>query len=89
LKRNSPGPSDGAEAPVIQAVNSDEETPIAWITVETSRAINQIRARRSRAVCDAIQGENRNTREGNLDEGRRRYVVRPVGQFTDLDQLRQ
>jgi hypothetical protein len=40
-------------------------------------------------VRDAIQGENRNTRGGNLDEGRRRYVVRPVGQFTDLDQLRE
>jgi len=33
-------------------------------------------------------GENRNTRGGNLDEGRRRYVVRTVGQFDDLQQLR-
>ena len=121
---------DGAEAPVIQAVNSDEETPIAWITAETSRPINEVReevedvakARLERVegvgtvwlfggqerevrvyldparlaahsltvtqVRDAIQGENRNTRGGNLDEGRRRYVVRTVGQFTDLDQLR-
>ncbi len=121
---------DGAEAPVIRAVNSDEEIPIAWITVETSRPINQVReevedvakARLERVegvgavwlfggqerevrvyldparlaarnltvtqVRDAIQGENRNTRGGNLDEGRRRYVVRTVGQFTDLDQLR-
>jgi HAE1 family hydrophobic/amphiphilic exporter-1 len=119
-----------AEAPVIRAVNSDEETPIAWITVETSRSINQVReevedvakARLERVegvgavwlfggqerevrvyldpaklaarnltvaqVRDAIRGENRNIRGGNLDEGRRRYVVRTVGQFTDLDQLR-
>ncbi len=120
----------GAEAPVIRAVNSDEEIPIAWITVETSRPINRVReevedvakARLERVegvgavwlfggqerevrvyldparlaarnltvtqVRDAIQGENRNTRGGNLDEGRRRYVVRTVGQFSDLDQLR-
>jgi HAE1 family hydrophobic/amphiphilic exporter-1 len=119
-----------AEAPVIRAVNSDEETPIAWITVETSRPINPVReevedvakARLERVegvgavwlfggqerevrvyldpaklaarnltvtqVRDAIRGENRNTRGGNLDEGRRRHVVRTVGQFTDLEQLR-
>jgi HAE1 family hydrophobic/amphiphilic exporter-1 len=121
---------DEAEAPVIRAVNSDEEAPIAWIAVATSRPINQVReevedvakARLERVagvgavwlfggqerevrvyldpaqlaardltvtqVRDAIQGENRNTRGGTLDEGRRRYVVRTVGQFTDLDQLR-
>jgi HAE1 family hydrophobic/amphiphilic exporter-1 len=120
----------GAEAPVIRAVNSDEEIPIAWITVETSRPINEVReevedvakARLERVegvgavwlfggqerearvyldpsrlaarnltvtqVRDAILGENRNTRGGNLDEGRRRYVVRTVGQFTTLDHLR-
>jgi HAE1 family hydrophobic/amphiphilic exporter-1 len=120
----------GAEAPVIRAVNSDEEIPIAWITVETSRPINEVReevedvakARLERVegvgavwlfggqerearvyldparlaartltitqVRDAILGENRNTRGGNLDEGRRRYVVRTVGQFTSLDDLR-
>jgi HAE1 family hydrophobic/amphiphilic exporter-1 len=119
-----------AEAPVIQAVNSDEETPIAWITLETSRPINEVReevedvakARLERVegvgtvwlfggqerevrvyldpaklaargltvtqVRDAIQGENRNTRGGNLDEGRRRYVVRTVGQFDRLADLR-
>jgi HAE1 family hydrophobic/amphiphilic exporter-1 len=121
---------DDAEAPVIQAVNSDEETPIAWITVVTSRPINEVReevedvakarlervegvgtvwlfggqerevrvfldparlAARSLTVAqvrDAIRGENRTTRGGTLDEGRRRYVVRTVGQFTDLEQLR-
>lgn len=121
---------DEAEAPVIRAVNSDEETPIAWIATTSSRPINEVReevedvakARLERVegvgavwlfggqerevrvfldpaalaarnltvsqVRDAIQGENRNTRGGNLDEGRRRYVVRTVGQFDRLDQLR-
>jgi multidrug efflux pump subunit AcrB len=37
-------------------------------------------------VRDAIQGKSE-TRAEILDEGRRRDVVRPVGQFTDLDQL--
>jgi HAE1 family hydrophobic/amphiphilic exporter-1 len=119
-----------AKAPIIQAVNSDEETPIAWITTVTSRPINEVReevedvaqARLERVegvgavwlfggqerevrvyldpaklaarnvtviqVRDAILGENRNTRAGNIDEGRRRYVVRTVGQFDTLDQLR-
>jgi hydrophobic/amphiphilic exporter-1 (mainly G- bacteria), HAE1 family len=119
-----------AKAPTIQAVNSDEETPIAWITTITSRPLNEVReevedvaqARLERVegvgavwlfggqerevrvyldparlaaraltvtqVRDAVLGENRNTRAGNIDEGRRRYVVRTVGQFDDLDQLR-
>jgi hydrophobic/amphiphilic exporter-1 (mainly G- bacteria), HAE1 family len=119
-----------AKAPVIQAVNSDEETPIAWITTITSRPINEVReeveevaqARLERVegvgavwlfggqerevrvyvdpsklaarnltvtqIRDAIVGENRNTRAGNIDEGRRRYVVRTVGQFDTLEQLR-
>jgi HAE1 family hydrophobic/amphiphilic exporter-1 len=119
-----------AKAPVIRAVNSDEETPIAWITVATSRPVNEVReevedvaqARLERLegvggvwlfggqerevrvyldparlaarnltvaqVRDAVIGENRNTRAGNLDEGRRRYAVRTVGQFSDLDHVR-
>src|SRR3989337_4069840 len=32
-----------AERPVIRAVSSDEETPIAWIIVQTARDINQVR----------------------------------------------
>jgi HAE1 family hydrophobic/amphiphilic exporter-1 len=122
-------PAD-AEAPVIRAVNSDEEIPIAWITTVSSRPINTVReevedvakprlervqgvgavwlfggqerevrvyldptklAARSLTVTqvrDAIRGENRNTRGGNLDEGRRRYVVRTVGQFETLEHLR-
>jgi len=32
-----------AERPVIRAVSSDEETPIAWIVVHTSRDINEVR----------------------------------------------
>lgn len=121
---------EDAESPVIRAVNSDEETPIAWVVANTSRPINEVReeiddvakARLERVegvgavwlfggqerevrvfldparlaargitvgeVRDAILRENRNTRGGNLDEGRRRYVVRTVGQFDDLEQLR-
>jgi HAE1 family hydrophobic/amphiphilic exporter-1 len=119
------------EAPIISAVNSDEETPIAWITTISARPINEVReevedvvkarlervegvgtvwlfggqerevrvyldparlAARSLTVAqvrDAILRENRNTRGGNLDEGRRRYVVRTVGQFDTLEQLRE
>ena len=32
-----------AERPVIRAISSDEETPIAWIVVHTSRDINEVR----------------------------------------------
>lgn len=32
-----------AERPVIRAVSSDEETPITWIVVHTSRDINEVR----------------------------------------------
>ncbi|MGH2670430.1 MAG: efflux RND transporter permease subunit, partial [bacterium] len=32
-----------AERPVIRAVSSDEETPIAWIIVQTKRDINEVR----------------------------------------------
>jgi HAE1 family hydrophobic/amphiphilic exporter-1 len=121
---------EDADSPVIRAVNSDEETPIAWIAAVTSRAVNEVREeiedvakarlervegvgavwlfggqeREVRVYLDparlaarnltveevraAILGENRNTRGGNLDEGRRRYVVRTVGQFEHLEQLR-
>ena len=37
-----------------------------------------------RQVRDAIMRENRNTKGGNIDEGKTRHVVRTVGQFTDL-----
>ena len=36
----------------------------------------------------ALLRENQNTKGGNIDEGKKRYIVRTVGNFTDLDQLR-
>ncbi|MEE9181140.1 MAG: efflux RND transporter permease subunit [candidate division NC10 bacterium] len=35
-------------------------------------------------VRDAVLGENRNIKAGRINEGKRRYVVRTVGQFTDI-----
>lgn len=118
-----------AEEPVIQAVNTDEETPIAWIVIETKRDLNEVweevedvikprlervsgvgavwrfggqdrevhvvldhKAMSARGipiaqVRDAILRENRNIKGGNIDEGKRRYVVRTLGQFTDIRQV--
>jgi HAE1 family hydrophobic/amphiphilic exporter-1 len=120
---------DDAERPIIRAVTSDEETPIAWIVINTRRDINEVRleaedviqprleridgvgavwlfggqerevhvildyaamtARRLSIaqVRDALVRENRNTKGGNIDEGKRRYLVRTVGQFADLTQV--
>jgi HAE1 family hydrophobic/amphiphilic exporter-1 len=122
-------PPDDAERPIIRAVTSDEETPIAWIVINTTRDINEVRleaeeviqprleridgvgavwlfggqerevhvildyaamtARRIsiEQVRDALIRENRNTKGGNIDEGKRRYLVRTVGQFSDLKQI--
>jgi hydrophobic/amphiphilic exporter-1 (mainly G- bacteria), HAE1 family len=124
-------PPDDAERPIIRAVTSDEETPIAWIVVNTTRDINEVRleaedviqprleridgvgavwlfggqerevhvildyaamtARRLSIaqVREALIRENRNTKGGNIDEGKRRYLVRTVGQFTDLKQIEE
>jgi HAE1 family hydrophobic/amphiphilic exporter-1 len=118
-----------AERPVIRAISSDEETPIAWIVVHTARDINEVRLEAEnviqprlervegvgavwlfggqerevhvvldyaaltargltvRQVRDALLRENRNIKGGNIDEGKRRHVVRTVGQFTDLKQI--
>jgi HAE1 family hydrophobic/amphiphilic exporter-1 len=38
-------------------------------------------------VRDALLRENRNIKGGNINEGKRRYVIRTVGQFTDLRQI--
>ncbi len=118
-----------AERPIIRAVSSDEETPIAWLIVHTKRDINEVRqegediikprleriegvgavwmfggqerevhvgldyaALTARGltigqVRDAILRENRNTKAGTIDEGKRRYLIRTVGQFTDLKQI--
>ena len=35
-------------------------------------------------VREALLGENRNVKGGNINEGKRRYVVRTLGQFTDI-----
>jgi len=118
-----------ADASVVRAVNTDQETPIAWIIVRTDQPINEvweeaddvIRPRLERVpgvatvwmfggedreahvildpqamsarqisvgqVRDALLGENRNVRGGSIDEGKRRYVVRTLGQFTDIRQM--
>ena len=117
------------DRPVIRAISSDEETPIAWIVVHTARDINEVRLEAEdviqprlervegvgavwlfggqerevhvvldyaaltargltvRQVRDALLRENRNIKGGNIDEGKKRHVVRTVGQFTDLKQL--
>lgn len=118
-----------AKRPVIRAVNTDEESPIAWIIVETGRDLNEVweevedviaprfervegvgavwrfggQAREVHVLLDlaaltargisvtevreAILRENRNVKGGSLEEGKRRYAVRTLGQFTDLGQL--
>jgi hydrophobic/amphiphilic exporter-1 (mainly G- bacteria), HAE1 family len=120
---------DDAERPIIRAVSSDEETPIAWIVITTKRDINEVRQEAEDAikprleriegvgavwlfggqerevhvildyqamtargltmhqVRDALLRENRNTKGGNIDEGKKRYLVRTVGQFADLQQI--
>ena len=117
------------DRPVIRAISSDEETPIAWIVVHTARDINEVRLEAEdviqprlervegvgavwlfggqerevhvvldyaaltargltvRQVRDALLRENRNIKGGNIDEGKKRHVVRTVGQFTDLKQI--
>ena len=40
------------------------------------------------ALREALRRENKNTKAGRIDEGKRRYAVRTVGNFTRLDQLR-
>ena len=118
-----------AEESVIRAVNTDEETPIAWVIIRTDRPINEVweeaddvivpRLERVEGVAtvwmfggedrevhvildaeamsarqvsvaqvrDALLGENRNIKGGRIEEGKRRYVVRTLGQFTDIRQI--
>jgi HAE1 family hydrophobic/amphiphilic exporter-1 len=125
------GLPDDVEESIIQATSSDEENPIAWIVLKTSRPINEIRPeaedvlkvrlervlgvagslffggedREVHVIVDdraltarglgvndvrmALLRENRNVKGGTLDEGKRRYVVRTVGEFTDLADLRE
>lgn len=118
-----------AEESQIRAVNSDEESPIAWIIVDTDRPLNEVweevedviaprlervggvgavwrfggqkrqvhvvldqQALGARGlgvgdVRDAIVRENRTTKGGQISEGKRRTVVRTLGEFTDIRQL--
>ena len=120
---------EDAERPVIRAVSSDEESPIAWIVITTKRDINEVRQEAEdaikprlervegvgavwlfggqerevhvildyqamtargltiRQVREALLRENRNTKGGNIDEGKTRYLVRTIGQFADLKQI--
>ena len=120
---------DDAERPVIRAVSSDEETPIAWIVIITKRDVNEVRQEAEDAikprlervegvgavwlfggqerevhvildyqamtargltihqVRDALLRENRNTKGGNIDEGKKRFLVRTIGQFADLKHI--
>jgi HAE1 family hydrophobic/amphiphilic exporter-1 len=122
---------DDAERPIIRAVSSDEETPIAWIVITTTRDINEVRQEAEdaikprlervegvgavwlfggqerevhvildyqaitargltiRQVREALVRENRNTKGGNIDEGKRRYLVRTLGQFADLKHIEE
>ena len=118
-----------AEQSQIRAVNTDEESPIAWIIVETTRDLNEVweevkdvivpriervsgvgavwrfggqdrevhvtldpQAMAARgitigAIRAAILRENRNIKGGDLSEGKSRYLVRTLGQFTDISQI--
>ncbi|MDP6559451.1 MAG: efflux RND transporter permease subunit [Candidatus Binatia bacterium] len=118
-----------AEESQIRAVNSDEESPIAWIIVETTRDLNEVweeveeviaprlervngvgavwrfggqdrevqvtldsKAMAARGISvremrQAILRENRNIKGGDLSEGKRRHVVRTLGQFTAIEQI--
>jgi hydrophobic/amphiphilic exporter-1 (mainly G- bacteria), HAE1 family len=120
---------DDAERPIIRAVSSDEESPIAWIVITTKRDINEVRQEAEdaikprlervegvgavwlfggqerevhvlldyqamtargltiRQVRDALLRENRNTKGGNIDEGKNRFLVRTIGQFADLKEI--
>ncbi len=110
----------------IRAVNTDEESPISWIMVNTERDLNEVweelkdvivpqmervpgvgavwrfggRDRQVHVTLDpsamaargitvaeirqAITRENRNVKGGDLSEGKRRHVVRTLGQFEEL-----
>ncbi len=110
----------------ISAVNTDEESPISWIMVDTERDLNEVweelkdvivpqmervpgvgavwrfggRDRQVHVTLDpgalaargitvaevrqAITRENRNVKGGDLSEGKRRHVVRTLGQFEEI-----
>lgn len=113
----------------IRAVNTDEESPIAWIILETDRSLNEVweevedvivpllervrgvgavwrfggqdrevhvildssaMAARGLSITEvrqAIVRDNRNVKGGDLSEGKRRHLVRTLGQFTDIREI--
>jgi len=121
-------PPDSEESQIL-AVNTDEESPISWIIIETTRDLNEVweeakdvivprlervsgvgavwrfggqdrevhvlldpqamAARRVavRDVREAILKENQNIKGGDLNEGKQRYLIRTLGQFTQLSQI--
>ncbi|MEE9144700.1 MAG: efflux RND transporter permease subunit [Candidatus Binatia bacterium] len=118
-----------AEKSQIRAVNTDEESPISWIIVETTEDLNKVweevedvivpriervsgvgavwrfggqdrevhvildpkamaaRGVTVREVREAILRENRNIKGGDLSEGKRRTMIRTLGQYTDIAQI--
>ena len=40
-------------------------------------------------VRDAIRGRNRDVSAGDVELGKRRYLLRTVGRFTDIDAARR
>ncbi|MFQ5828819.1 MAG: efflux RND transporter permease subunit [Candidatus Methylomirabilia bacterium] len=120
---------EDAEEPRIRAVNTDEESPIAWIIVQSDRELNEVweevqdviaprlervggvgavwrfggQAREVHVILDqramaarnltiadvreAIVSENRTTKGGQISEGKRRTVIRTLGEFTDIRQM--
>ena len=46
---------DDAERPIIRAVSSDEETPIAWIVITTTRDINEVRQEAEDAIKPRLE----------------------------------
>ncbi len=127
LVRNLP---DDSDKPIVKAVNSDSQRPIAWIMLKTDLPLNNVlmvaddeirpkferidgvgsvrlyggsrrevrvtmdyeamsaRGITVRSLRDALIKENQNTKGGKIDEGKRRYAVRTIGNFTNISQLK-
>ena len=128
LVRNLP---DDSDKPIVKAVNSDSQRPIAWIMLKTDLPLNNVlivaddeirpkferidgvgsvrlyggsrrevritmdyeamsaRGITVRSLRDALIRENQNTKGGKIDEGKRRYNVRTIGNFTKISQLKK
>ena len=128
LVRNLP---DDSDKPIVKAVNSDSQRPIAWIILKTDLPLNNVliiaddeirpkferidgvgsvrlyggsrrevritmdyeamsaRGITVRSLRDVLIRENKNTKGGKIDEGKRRYAVRTIGNFTKISQLKR